>query len=60
MNTQYKFHLHVQMPSGESNASAFNVDAYVARDAKWEPYAIKSRDLRNGYEQNDRHQPRGT
>jgi hypothetical protein len=96
MNTNYKFYLQVQMPKGESKASAFEVDAFVAREAKWSPYdlcsdamtaaiadgvtslgaeridaereklaaeisrklmahimdAIKSRDLRNGYEQN--------
>lgn len=42
MNTQYKFHLHVQMPNGETRASAFNVDAYTAREAKWEPYDLCS------------------
>jgi len=96
MNTNYKFHLHVTLPNYDTRASAFEVDAFVAREAKWEPYdlcsdamtaaiaggvtslgaeridaereklaaeisrqltahimaAIKSRDLRNGYEQN--------
>ena len=42
MNTQYKFYLHVQMPNGETKASAFNVDAYTARDSKWEPYDLCS------------------
>lgn len=103
MNTAYKFRLYVEMPNGKQKASAFNVDAYVARDAGWEPYdlcsdamtaaiadgvtslgaaridaereklaaeisrlmtahimdAIKSRDLRNGYEANvESRQPR--
>lgn len=98
MNTNYKFYLTVQLPKGESKASAFDVCAFVAIEAKWEPYdlcndamtaaiadgvtslgaeridvereklaaeisrkmtarimnAIKSRDLRNGYQQNSR------
>ena len=30
------------MPNGESKAWRFNVDAYLARDAKWEPYDLCS------------------
>lgn len=97
MNTTYKFRLFVQTPDHQEKRSAFDVDAYVARDAGWEPYdlcsdamtaaiadgvtglgaqridaereklaadiarqltahimdAIKARDLRNGYPQNN-------
>lgn len=97
MNTNYRFHLTVEMPNGyDRKYSAFEVAAFVAQQAKWDRYdlcsdamtaaladgvtslgaeridaereklakdvaerltehimnAIKSRDLRNGYEQN--------
>lgn len=42
MNTEYRFHLRVAMPTGEHIASAFNVDAYVAREAKWGRYDLCS------------------
>ena len=42
MNTEYRFHLRVAMPTGEHIASAFNVDAYVAREAKWDRYDLCS------------------
>ncbi len=42
MNTQYRFRLSVEMPNGEQKHSAFNVDAYMARAAKWDPYDLCS------------------
>jgi hypothetical protein len=45
MNTNYRFCLHVEMPKGERKVSAFEVDAYVGRDAKWDPYDLCSDEI---------------
>lgn len=42
MNTTYKFRLYVQTPDHQEKCSAFDVDAYVAREAGWEPYDLCS------------------
>jgi hypothetical protein len=42
MNTTYKFRLYVETPDCQEKCSAFDVDAYVARDAGWEPYDLCS------------------
>lgn len=43
MISKYQFLLYVQLPNSyERKATAFNVDAYVARESKWEPYDLCS------------------
>jgi hypothetical protein len=42
MNTKYKFHLHVTLPNYDTRASAFEVAAFVAREAKWQPHDVCS------------------
>lgn len=43
MNSKYQFILYVQLPNSyERKATGFNLDAYVARESKWEPYDLCS------------------
>lgn len=42
MNTNFKFYLTVVTPTGEQRQSAFQVEAFVAREAKWNRYDLCS------------------
>lgn len=39
---RYKFRIYVETPSGDQKASGFEVNAFVAQEAQWNPYDLCS------------------
>jgi hypothetical protein len=42
MNTKYKFYFSVLLPDYIKKSVAFELDAYEAREARWDPYDLCS------------------